>query len=58
MAEDIILLLKNPAKAAIRGRKGLDFYHATASQRRYIEAWDKILASVGVETKTAETFLI
>lgn len=58
MAEDIILLLKNPAKAAIRARKGLDFYRVTASQQRYIEAWDKILASVGVEAKTAETFLI
>jgi len=58
MAEDIILLLKNPAMAAIRARRGLDFYHATASQQRYIEAWDRILASVGVEAKTAETFLI
>lgn len=58
MAEDIILLLKDPAKAAIRGRKGLDFYRVTASEQRYFEAWDKILASVGVEAKTVEKFLI
>ncbi|WP_156400306.1 glycosyltransferase [Caulobacter sp. Root655] len=58
MAEDIIALLKNPAKAAIRARKGLDFYRNIASRRRYLEAWDGILTSIGVPAKTTPGPLI